>query len=407
MDKPRIDALRRQMYGWLREKFFDTFGVPAPKHEMQSRAWVDSQPAGGEWIEVSPARHESIAPRPIEGATDEIQPHLGSLSDQKLEEYHNEIFGERYHQFDPQYVVRIERGRVTGRTVAVMTDDGTNLTDLGSLRFATSGPHSRWNHRGGLPRPVRVPGNLAVMSYATCGLNFFHFLIECLPKLRLFEESGIPIDRFYVPYGARYAQQLLSLFGVGSDRVIPEANGTHLQADQLVACSPILFPRREDREFLFDRMAAQPWSRVGSSRRRRIYISRAKAGWRKVVNERELMQTLRRHGFQRYFLEDLSSQEQIQLFQEAEVIIGPHGAGLANVVFTPPGATVIELGTVYRPFGYFHRLCSQCDHKLVWFVGKAVRGTKKEESHLRVDVRQLDASLQRHLAFDSQLASAS
>ena len=407
MDKPRIDGLRRELYGWLREKYFDTFGVPAPSREMKSQAWVESQPTVGEWIEVSPSRFEAIAPRPIEGATDEIQPHLATLSDVKLEEYHNEIFGERFHQFDSQYVVRIERGRVTGRTVAVMTDDGTNLTDLGSLRFASSGPHSRWNHRGGLPQPTHVPGNLAVLSYATCGLNFFHFLIECLPKLRQFEATGVPIDRFYVPYGARYAQQLLSLFGVGSDRVIPEGIGRHLQADQLFACSPISFPRREDREFLFDRMADQAWSQVGSSRRRRIYISRDKAGWRKVVNERELMQTLRRHRFERFFLEDLSSQEQIQLFQEAEVIVGPHGAGLANVVFTPPGATVIELGTVYRPFGHFHRLCSQCDHKLVWFVGKAVRGTKKEESHLRIDVRQLEASLERHLASTSQLVSAS
>lgn len=407
MDKPRIDALRREVYGWLREKYFDAFGVPAPACPLESAAWVEGQPARGDWIEISPPRSEAIAPRLIEGATDEIEPHLASLSDDKLESYHDEIFGQREHHFEREYVVRVERGRVTGRTVAVMTDDGVNLTDLGCIRFADSGPHSRWSYRGGLPRPTHVRGNLAVMSYATCGLNFFHFLIECLPKLRHFEEAGIPIDRFYVPYRERYAQQLLSLFGVESERVIPEASSAHLQANQLVACSPILFPRREDRQFLFERMAAKSWSRIGSSRRRRLYISRAKAGWRKVVNEEELMKTLARHRFERYFLEDLSSQEQIQLFQEAEVIVGPHGAGLANVVFTPPGATVIELGTVYRPFGYFHRLCSQCDHKLVWFVGHAVQGTKKEESHIRVDISQLEACLDRHLASVSRLASAS
>ena len=35
--------------------------------------------------------------------------------------------------------------------------------------------------------------------------------------------------------------------------------------------------------------------------------------------------------------------DQILLFQSAEFIIGPHGAGLANLLFCEPGTKVIEL----------------------------------------------------------------
>ncbi|WP_158545212.1 glycosyltransferase family 61 protein [Bremerella cremea] len=388
-----LEKLGAEWHGWLRERYYAAFGVPAPTVEMDSRQWAASRPGLGQWIEVSPPRAEIISPRKIEGAVDELSPHLKSQSLDRRHRYLEEIHPVGEYHFDSEYVVSIERGRVVGRTVAVITPDNCNLTDVGKIQFKSQGPHGRWNYRGGLPQPMRFRGKLGVLSYSVCGMNFFHFLVECLPKLRLFEEAGIEIDQFYAPYQHRYAKQLLELFGVGSEQVIPEAAGRHLLPDQLVACSPISFPRREARQFLFERMAQQPWSQVASGKRKRIYISRAKAGWRKVLNEDQVMAMLARHGFQRYFLEDLNVREQIQLFQQAEMIVGPHGAGLANIVFTPPGAKVIEIGTVYRPFGYFHRLCTQCDHDMVWFLGQAVQGTRKEESHIVVDVAQLEGCL--------------
>lgn len=393
--KMGIEKLGAEWHGWLRERYYAAFGVPAPTSEMESRQWAATQPASGQWIEISPPRAEMIAARKIEGAVDELEPHISSQPDERRHRYLEEIYPIGQYQLDAEYVVPIEQGRVVGRTIAVVTPDNCNLTDLGKIRFASHGPHGRWNYRGGLPQPTRVRGRLGVLSFSVCGMNFFHFLVECLPKLRLFEEAGIDIDRYYAPYHSRYAKQLLQLFGVGSDRVIPEANGQHVLADQVVGCSPIDFPRREACQFLFNRMACQPWAKVGSGQGKRIYVSRAKAGWRKVLNEDELLAMLNRHGFRRYFLEDLSVQQQIQLFQQAEMIVGPHGAGLANVVFAPPGAKVIEIGTVYRPFGYFHRLCTQCGHDLVWFIGQAKQGTKKEESHIVVDVAQFEDSLLR------------
>jgi capsular polysaccharide biosynthesis protein len=35
--------------------------------------------------------------------------------------------------------------------------------------------------------------------------------------------------------------------------------------------------------------------------------------------------------------------EQVRLFQSAKYIVAPHGAGLANLVFCQPGASVVEI----------------------------------------------------------------
>jgi len=66
------------------------------------------------------------------------------------------------------------------------------------------------------------------------------------------------------------------------------------------------------------------------------------------VNQQEVLQSLRPLGFKPVWLERLPLAQQIELFYRAECVIGPHGAGLTNLLFCRPGALAIELGTPYR-----------------------------------------------------------
>ena len=43
-------------------------------------------------------------------------------------------------------------------------------------------------------------------------------------------------------------------------------------------------------------------------------------------------------------LETLSITEQIALFHQAEIVVGQHGAGFTNLLFSGPQTTAIELG---------------------------------------------------------------
>jgi hypothetical protein len=77
--------------------------------------------------------------------------------------------------------------------------------------------------------------------------------------------------------------------------------------------------------------------------RRRLYISRADAAERRVVNETELMATLADLGFERVTLTGMSPADQIRLFQTADIVLAPHGAGTTNILFAPPDCLLIEL----------------------------------------------------------------
>lgn len=81
--------------------------------------------------------------------------------------------------------------------------------------------------------------------------------------------------------------------------------------------------------------------KVGLSQR--ICVSREYTDHRQVTNESEIIALLKGYGFTTVKLEELSFIDQISLFCNAEVVVGPHGGGLGNLVFCSKRTRLIEL----------------------------------------------------------------
>jgi len=75
----------------------------------------------------------------------------------------------------------------------------------------------------------------------------------------------------------------------------------------------------------------------------RIYIDRENAKSRRIANRDELEKVLRKYDFLSVRLEKMTFNEQIRLFANASLIMGQHGAGLANAIFAREGTPIIEL----------------------------------------------------------------
>jgi len=75
----------------------------------------------------------------------------------------------------------------------------------------------------------------------------------------------------------------------------------------------------------------------------KIYISRRRAGKRRIVNEDEVCDVLRRFGFETICTEELSFEQQIRVCSRARYIVSNHGAGLTNTLFMKDGGSVLEL----------------------------------------------------------------
>jgi capsular polysaccharide biosynthesis protein len=73
------------------------------------------------------------------------------------------------------------------------------------------------------------------------------------------------------------------------------------------------------------------------------YVSRADAATRRVANEDEVAACLSSRGFEILTLDGMPFGEQVALFDRARIVIGPHGSGLTNILFSAGNLTLIEL----------------------------------------------------------------
>lgn len=96
----------------------------------------------------------------------------------------------------------------------------------------------------------------------------------------------------------------------------------------------------------------------------KIYISRAGCNLRYVENEAEVMALLEKYGFKKIIADDFSYDEQIAIFSKVKYLVGPHGAGLTNLLFMNKNSFVLEMTTKpdnHKPVTDYYKMASILD----------------------------------------------
>lgn len=219
--------------------------------------------------------------------------------------------------------------------------------------------------------------------------NYYHWTVECLPRLAGVERYEAVTGNeptIIVPENPpSWMRESLALLGISADRW--QQLDDHYTVDQLVVPTHP-GPTPAECRWLHDRMDTaidDKSSIVDGSTDYRIYISRQSATRRRVKNETQVLDTLRSYGFERYALEELSVVDQIVLFSNAEIIVSPHGAGLANIVYSE-SPTIVELFGESKKTT-FYRLAELLDHNYCYLhnpthFGDIVVDTEQLEQYL-------------------------
>lgn len=85
----------------------------------------------------------------------------------------------------------------------------------------------------------------------------------------------------------------------------------------------------------------------------KVYITRKNNEIRKVVNEPEIEHFLKEKGFVTVDLDNLTVADQIKLFKDVKVIVSPHGAGLANMIYSTDLKIIELIGNIDNPKDYY------------------------------------------------------
>lgn len=188
----------------------------------------------------------------------------------------------------------------------------------------------------------------AIFIHSTWSSNYFHWLVDNLARLQVFDFIDISIrDRVKIITRANLlSYQVDSLSALGFKNIEYLENKNFRVKYLLVPNFPL-----EQRGYDVDQILwvknkiLQKFRREGivsDSFSSKIVILRKPSSGRAFLNQEEILDALIPLGFQGIYLEDNSFEQQVKLFRNTECVIAAHGAGLANIIFSS-NPIVIEI----------------------------------------------------------------
>jgi capsular polysaccharide biosynthesis protein len=241
-------------------------------------------------------------------------------------------------------VFYMEGCRVLGNEAAVISPDNRVFADF------TLPPAEQWSEHACFKRRRIPPAKPLKGWYATItwpeSRFFFHWMIEALPRMAVLGEFASILDGLFVPSPLQnFHRESLALLGVDGAKLIPVDVHSHFAPQHLFI--PRAFSMYNPPRWLhtwFKRSCLRPAAGAHPQRppAKRIYVSRADAPVRRVTNETQVFEVLARYGFESVRLSEHPFEAQARIFNQAEIIVGPHGAGFSNIVFCREGTSIIE-----------------------------------------------------------------
>ncbi|WP_083076528.1 glycosyltransferase family 61 protein [Akkermansia glycaniphila] len=247
--------------------------------------------------------------------------------------------------FDPAFVLKLDYAThkdcvrkfgtiVLPRGKALHTGINNHVARLGALI-----PKKPWNIRR--EDLIVAPWPHTFMSYGDWCMCVMPRVCRALSILTPQEKSMTCVA---LPYSCgNWSREYMELLGISRDRQIDtltenfglSKNGTAVTVN---AHSAFWLGPSDINRMRHALIGKRPGPAMG---KRALFISRK--GSRRLNDEHKLYERIRPYGIE--FIDDIprSVQEQLQLFREASLIIGPHGAGLANALWSTMSPHILEI----------------------------------------------------------------
>ncbi|QMU28974.1 glycosyltransferase family 61 protein [Adhaeribacter radiodurans] len=192
----------------------------------------------------------------------------------------------------------------------------------------------------------------SLMHFPWAETSNYHWFLDALPRLFLLLQDAAEPITLIVPQNMPAFQRETLDFLLDKQSHIRLETISKLEKWQVSEFMLPSFVANHNSGYLppdiLESLRSKIWAGyqvTSTGKPKRIYISRKKANKRKIINEDQVIAALMPYQVQIINAEELTYQQQVQLFYNAEVVIAPHGAGLTNILFCQQ-ATVLELHPV-------------------------------------------------------------
>ncbi len=235
---------------------------------------------------------------------------------------------------------------------------------------------------------------------------YFHWIMDALPRLFVAKDyiKGRKIllpDKFEK---MRFVRESLHAFEIENELVF-------IPSDQVLRVEDLLIPSHTAPTGNFNEEIVQNMRgyyqdyydnahelNLGD----KIYVSRAKAKWRKVINEDEVVRLLSRYGFEVIYYEDYSWAEKVAIGSNAKYLVSLHGAGLTNMLFMNDDSFLFEFRlSGDKSNNAFFSMASALNINYLYQICEGDgKDTHKANVHINID--ELERNIVQMLAYDSK-----
>lgn len=199
-----------------------------------------------------------------------------------------------------------------------------------------------------------------IVAYNLWSSNIFHFVTEQLPSILFMNGELAKISKPNIPLlciPTSFLQPLLAFFDIKNPIQPISAPYRHLpQVDIIYEQSYIECgapsPHKIDalRSIVMAKPDRPTETNVG-------ILIRRKEVRRSIVNHDALLKLLKkkRPDLEWFVFDSQPFMEAVALFSRTQIVVAPHGAGLTNMLFSPPNTRVIEIMPTQNPnLCYYH-----------------------------------------------------
>lgn len=250
-------------------------------------------------------------------------------------------------QAPPLYACCVERGILITDGVlfhGVLAENNLLVAEVSKDHGSKKGEWDSFRRITRLPPRVRAGSVVSLLTGGGGLSNYGHWLYDVLPRFHLQRSVGLitPHARYLVPpIDAEFKHTSLQRLGISPENCIEVRGPVAVVGDTVAASSGHRSHGRVEPwipEFLRDVLL-----RETSQSGLRLYVNRRDTKIRRVLNEAALESALTQRGFRSVSATEFGFQDKMDLYNSAEIIVAPHGAGLANIAFCSPGTHVVEI----------------------------------------------------------------
>lgn len=245
--------------------------------------------------------------------------------------------------------------------------------------------------------PIMIPAGIHLTGEHEA--NYFHWIVEVLPRLFLCEkmlaDKQTPILVTEGLHENLYA--LLNIIRSPARPVLPMKKDRYYSVKSLIYPSDLTrildtYDRAPGHDTtylpvaLLRAMKTEIKNTINaktSNFGKRIYIKR-KSTYRRLLNESAIEELLSDHGFDTVDTGELSIEEQIGVFAHCELIVGPSGAAMTNMLWCRPETRIVILHSdhPFKKYPYWNALARACELQITFLAGlRAHNITDMFEAH--------------------------